>query len=442
VLFSVLPLSSAETFPVPLEGESNVVPEGDVQSEDKETASEQSPFTIRRPLPPHKLPGSIRRGSMVIHSAASEEERKLMEERREAFSKHTITLSLPEAFAELEPSTWPVPLAEHPDWIIVVRENYGVYATLDEERVQAFLEQNVIPVLSAPEHARIIALPEEGKFHATVEGIARDGWVLDSVYAAHLITKSAAAGVFDIPLNVQTAPGEVRNETAMPLGEMTRIARGMSNFAGSVPNRIFNIKKSLQEYVTSILIPPGETFSFADIFPEDINESNGWKLSLGIFGGNTLAPTPGGGICQTSTTVYRAAVRAGLPLLEWHNHSMYIDYYRQYGEGLDATFFQGGKNLVFENDTPGYLFVQAYSEGEDVFVEFYGTLDRSVALDGPYRRHDAPDDIRYPNGAELGHQDIAWRQRITRDDGTVEENILISRYRTEIPWNPPEKTTF
>jgi len=71
-------------------------------------------------------------------------------------------------------------------------------------------------------------------------------------------------------------------------------------------------------------------------------------------------------------------------------------------------------------------------------VEFYGTPDgREVTLEGPYRFHDAPEEfkeeLRQEKKVGLARNDIGWRRRITRADGSTETNILLSRYLDTIP---------
>ena len=188
-----------------------------------------------------------------------------------------------------------------------------------------------------------------------------------------------------------------------------------------------------------MLIAPGETFSFNSALGDVVETYTGWKESLGIFNGDELKPTAGGGICQVSTTTYRAAIQAGLPIKDQRNHSMYIKYYKEHGEGLDATVYVGSQDLTFTNNTPGYLFINAYSKGNEAYVDIYGTDDgREVALEGPYRKKDAPEDVVHPEGERwaLGWQSIAWRQRIKNAKGKEEQvNYIVSHYTNEIPWN-------
>jgi vancomycin resistance protein YoaR len=342
---------------------------------------------------------------------------------------------------EGSPRIFSIPLAHRPYWIAAVRSPFGIRATLDARWIRAFLEQTILPTLVRPEHLQILALPEPGKSRAVTEGKMRDGWTIDPGSAAREIAEGVQHGLLSFTLPAAKAHGEIRNETGKWLGSLTLLARGRSNFAKSSAKRIHNIRKALEEHISNTLVAAGETVSFNDLFEGPIEVWNGWELELGIFNnGATLQPTPGGGICQTSTTTFRALVAAGLPIIERANHSRYINYYRSYGEGLDAAVFRGSKDLVFQNDTPSYLLLQARTEGEDAIVEIYGTPDgRTVALEGPFRRNNAPADLELQNGRKLGNREIVWRQHITHADGTVEEKILRSVYQSDIPATPSEK---
>ena len=92
----------------------------------------------------------------------------------------------------------------------------------------------------------------------------------------------------------------------------------------------------------------------------------------------------------------------------------------------------GDKDLVFRNDTPSYMLVQAYADGYDAFINLYGIKDgRTVDLEGPYFATNAPQDFKVYN-RNLHVNEIAWIQRVHRPNGETEENILVSRYK-EIP---------
>ena len=87
----------------------------------------------------------------------------------------------------------------------------------------------------------------------------------------------------------------------------------------------------------------------------------------------------GGGVCQVSTTLFRAALAAGLPIIDRRAHAYRVAYYEQagYKAGLDATVFSPSVDLKIKNDTPGYILIQAKTDTQNMTLSFelYGTND-------------------------------------------------------------------
>ncbi len=321
---------------------------------------------------------------------------------------------------------WQIPL-KTPGWVAETPRG----EIINEEILRSYLETEIAGRLQRPqEHAYIKGLPTGDKAeHIDVSGVARDGISVSIEDNAEKILAALDEGVFEISLDIEKTPSYIFNESGADFGELTLLATGRSNFAGSPEGRVFNIQKGLSEKMNNILIPPGGDFSF-NSFLGPVTNRAGWKNALGIFGA-ALKPVPGGGLCQVSTTVYRAALAAGLPMTERRSHSLYVKYYKEYGEGLDATIFQGGQDLVFKNDTPSYLLMQSYVDGNDAYVKIYGTPDgRRVAIEGPYRTKGMPQTEIERHNYVPRKNEIAWHRRIEKEDGNVVEEQILSRYRT------------
>lgn len=133
------------------------------------------------------------------------------------------------------------------------------------------------------------------------------------------------------------------------------------------PERNYNIAK-LSAIINGVVIEPGDTWS--------INEQagartykNGWKEAPGILKG-AFVDGPGGGVCQVSSTLYNAALRAGLKV-ESSRHSIISNYIPL---GLDATISSGGKDLKLSNPYESPVFIVSYVNPKDknVTVEIYG----------------------------------------------------------------------
>lgn len=182
-------------------------------------------------------------------------------------------------------------------------------------------------------------------------------------------------------LIVNTVEPEITLQKINDLGIETLLSRGESSFHGSSNARIHNIKTGAAKF-NGIIIKPGEEFSFNDILG-GVNENTGYQYELVIKGGQTI-PEYGGGLCQLSTTVFRAAILAGLPITERRPHSFPVKYYNP--QGFDATIYPGVSDLKFINDTKGHILIQTKIDGATLFVELYGLSDgRQVVINGPHQ---------------------------------------------------------
>lgn len=137
-------------------------------------------------------------------------------------------------------------------------------------------------------------------------------------------------------------------------GVLWHVARGESSYAGSPAFREKNILVGASK-LDNFFIAPGHEFNFNEEIGQ-IDASTGFVKGFVIAGG-TLEKEDGGGICQVSTTVFRALYQAGLPITERHEHSHRVGYYDPVG--FEATVYAPYKNLRMTNDTGQHLFVQA-----------------------------------------------------------------------------------
>jgi vancomycin resistance protein YoaR len=71
-------------------------------------------------------------------------------------------------------------------------------------------------------------------------------------------------------------------------------------------------------------------------------------------------PEFGGGLCQVSSTAFRAAMNGGLPITQRRNHAYAVQYYAP--QGTDATIYPGVVDLKFINDTPGDILIWAFEK--------------------------------------------------------------------------------
>lgn len=277
----------------------------------------------------------------------------------------------------------------------------------------------------------LTGISDEAIAHVDANGRVTDGLKVNRSNTQALIEASLAEGKNVLSASVETVEGELINESGRNLGPLELMATGKSNFVNSPSGRDYNVRKALNEHYNGILISPGAEFSFTD-FLGPVTYSAGWQGGLAIIGGE-LIMVPGGGICQVSTTMYRAALDAGLEIKEQRNHSLYVSYYAAYGDGLDATIYPGSQDLVFVNDTNNYIFIEAYDDGYDAVINFYGEKDgRSTQFEGPYTTSNQTQELVDALGG-LSSRQIAWKHIISRPDGSTEIEWLLSSYTTRVP---------
>lgn len=173
------------------------------------------------------------------------------------------------------------------------------------------------------------------------------------------------------------------------LGIKELIGRGTSSFRHSSEIRNWNVQKGA-EIVNRILVAPNETFSFIKNLGE-VTLDNGFKKAYVINKGKTVLDV-GGGICQVSTTLFRAMLNAGLNITDRKGHAYRVGYYEEDSKpGFDATVFIPNPDLKFVNDTGNYVLIQSIYDGvkKSLAYEIYGTKDgRSVEISN-YKQWDA-----------------------------------------------------
>lgn len=273
---------------------------------------------------------------------------------------------------------------------------------------------------------------------------SQEGRQLDVEKTVHLITQTLEGQRGKtITLPVITIEPKVQTSNVNNLGIQELLGRGVSHFAGSIQNRIYNVALTAQK-LNGVLIPPGETFSFNNTVG-DISSATGFKQAYVIKEGRTVLDD-GGGVCQASTTIFRAALNAGLPITKRTAHAYRVSYYEQgFSPGLDATIFHPSVDFQFKNDTPSHILIQAWTEGTTLYIDLYGTSDGRVAtLTKSIVTNQAPppaelrqDDPTLPKGEVKQVDWAAWGATVTfsrtveRNGQTLIQETFRSNYR---PW--------
>lgn len=229
---------------------------------------------------------------------------------------------------------------------------------------------------------------------------ARVGWdgglvaLEDSTTGIELRATAFAEALEESFLNghqrVEVPVVEVRptidSENLASLGITELLGRGDSNFYNGTWARNENIRVATG-LLNGALVPPGGTFSFNEAIGE-ITYDKGYQ-EASVVVAEQVGRDIGGGVCQVSTTVFRAALLAGMPIVEWHPHTFRLPGYEgaNWPAGFDASILQYGEDpsswgdFKFENYSNSWLLVESWVNGESMTVNIYGTGDgRDVDL--------------------------------------------------------------
>lgn len=327
---------------------------------------------------------------------------------------------------------------------------------LDPQALQTFLEPIVEQLERKAENARFIFNDDTHQLELIAP--ATQGRQLDLEATIELINQQlthAAGSNHTVSLTFKISAPQVGDDaTAAQLGITELVSEQSTYFRGSIPERVNNIKVAAARY-HGLLIPPQGVFSF-DEYLGDVSLDSGFAEALIIYGGRTIRGV-GGGVCQVSTTIFRAAFFGGYPILERNSHAYRVGYYERgspgqwSGPGLDATVFAPIVDFKFQNNTPSWLLMEVYvSEAAGrITWKFYSTSDgRTVTVSPPDVRNVVPhpdplyeEDPEVPPGLDNIKQvdfaadgaDVYVTRIITRDGVRInsDENPLKTHYQ---PW--------
>jgi len=277
-----------------------------------------------------------------------------------------LTLSIPDAQPD-DPAPWTIDASSLAAMLSVGRVQidgrWQYQISMDTQPLEQYLNQIAPKLDRTPQNARFYFDDPTGQLvlvqNATI------GRSLDIEATRDAIMKGILQGQHDIPLVVKQAQPAVPDDaTAESLGITGLVSSYTSYFRGSGAPRLQNIKASSERFY-GLLIPPNATFSMGDAIG-DISLDNGYAEALIIYNGKSITGV-GGGVCQVSTTLYRAALYGGYPIVERHYHAYRVFYYEQtangtdpYLAGLDATVYFPLVDLKFINDRPSWLLMETY----------------------------------------------------------------------------------
>ena len=284
----------------------------------------------------------------------------------------TLVLTHPR---EGDPGPWVLSPEELAAMLVVRKEEGTLHAALDEAPLRFFLEDLAPALAVEPVDARFHFDDDTGQLVPISP--SQEGRALDVGASVMHVVQELAGGNRYIPLVVQAVPPRYPDSaSAEELGIVEQVAEGDSYFIGSPSGRDHNIRLATQMF-DGVVIGPGETFSFNHYLGE-VSAEAGYDESY-ITAGEQLAIEVGGGICQVSTTAFRAAFWGGYPIVDRWYHHYRVGYYelRGAGVGMDATVYSPHVDFKFTNDRLDPLLIETEIEeaAHRLVFRFYSTDD-------------------------------------------------------------------
>ena len=325
-----------------------------------------------------------------------------------AIKKSTFTLSSGSR-------KWIVPTKEARLWFKTrTTENGQTVLQLRPQAIYDYLNVHISPRLNKPgEKSRFQYVG--GNLHL-IEG-GHKGTIVDGIKTSLAIRAALAAGKTSAPVSMKEhRPTLFSAEDFKKLKFPDQLTRGESNFAGSPANRRHNIGVATAKF-NGLVILPGEEFSFNQ-YLDDVDEGSGYKPEL-VIKENVTTPEFGGGICQVSTTAFRAAMQSGMKVTYRKSHSYPVKYYGT--PGYDATVYQPFPDFRFVNDTKTPVLLKTSIAGTKVFFDVWGTkAGREVTINGPFVTAKKPD----------GSITAAVAQIVKQNGKIIREENFVSKYQS------------
>ena len=341
-----------------------------------------------------------------------------------------------------EPST----LAGMLRFNLVQDGNGGRYQIgVDPQTMADFLGPLAAGLERSPENARFIFNDDTRQLDLLQEAVV--GRVLDIPGTIDAVNNGLASGSHAVGLAFQTQqPTIPSTATAADLGITELVVSAKTSFAGSSNERIQNIRMASSAF-HGLLVAPGATLSMADVLG-DISLDAGYAEALIIIGNRTVKGV-GGGVCQVSTTLFRAAFFGGYQIDERYPHAYRVGYYEQGpnspGPGLDATVFAPLVDFKFTNDTGTWLLMETYLYGTTLEWKFYSAKDGRVVswetsgarnvVEAPEPLYKENDDL--PEGKikqvdwEADGADVTVTRSVLRDGQVLHNDVIRTHY---LPW--------
>lgn len=255
---------------------------------------------------------------------------------------------------------------------------------------------------------------------------------IDTVYG--YMTKEWDLGPGTVALNVVV---EQPRASAEDLAQVTDVLGSFTtSFSSSGADRSANVANGCM-LIDGTMLYPGEEFStYEAVAP--FTEKNGYYMAGSYLNGKVV-DSLGGGICQVSTTLYNAVLRAELEVTQRYNHSMIVTYVDPSADAAIAE--SSGKDFKFVNNLDIPVYIEGIIEGKKITFNIYGHETRSSDRKVTYESNvleviDPPGELLYAeasqpigylvkgDSAHIGYKAQLWK--VVTENGVEVERTQVN----------------
>lgn len=228
--------------------------------------------------------------------------------------------------------------------------------------------------------------PKDPKFQVTDGKVAafqveQTGYELDKTKAIEQIIQAINNDQSSLDLPIKVTEPSLSSDDPDKLGIKDLISEGKTSWRGSPSNRIHNLTLGSSK-ISGTIVKPGEEFSTVKTIAP-IDAASGFLPELVIKNSTQVTPEIGGGLCQVSTTLFRAVLNAGLKITDRSPHSFRVSYYEP-PVGMDATIYDPAPDFKFVNNMSTPILIWAIAGNNSLSFQIYGTKDnRKVEISDP-----------------------------------------------------------
>lgn len=262
----------------------------------------------------------------------------------------------------------------------------------DETAMDAFLQRIAAEVAVEPVNAEVTLTAEK----PVITRQSQTGYELDIETAKQNLISLIETGSGNSELPIKEIIPEISSSGL----EMEKIVEFTTDVSFRNAASTHNVRQALN-YFNAMAVYPGDEISFNTVVGPR-TESAGFKKAP-EYAGNETVEGVGGGVCQASTTLYNAVIRAGMEIIERNRHSMTVAYVYP-SQDAAVEYGDDGKDFIFRNDTDHTIYIYTDVTSETATVTIYGTRpEYRYHLESVIISEEKSDRVRYENDTSGKH---------------------------------------